>query len=183
LVFGIASEARPARLIQEDLTLLSLLAALVTLLAALVSGHPAFSSELPKSSTPLLHTTHTMFNRANRPSALSAPTAAAPGAQVDIVGTENSQKVIATLPSGESVEVLLYGATVTSWKSNGGKTENLWLSEKAALDGTKPVRGGVPVVFPVSLTLPVHDIHRVHCYELRETQAIWKRTHWTARAS
>ncbi|KAF2657893.1 galactose mutarotase-like protein [Lophiostoma macrostomum CBS 122681] len=90
-----------------------------------------------------------MVDRANRPSALSTPAAAAPGAQVDIVGTGANSKVIATLPSGESVEVLLYGATVTSWKSNGGKTENLWLSEKAAVDGSKPVRGGIPVVFPV----------------------------------
>jgi glucose-6-phosphate 1-epimerase len=92
-----------------------------------------------------------MVDRANRPSALNAPTATDPSAQVDIEGTGASSKVKATLPSGESVEVLLYGATVTSWKSNGGKTENLWLSEKAALDGSKPVRGGVPVVFPVSL--------------------------------
>ena len=56
-------------------------------------------------------------------------------------------KVIAVLPTGDSVEVLLYGATVTSWKSNG--KENLWLSKAAKLDGSKPVRGGIPVVFPV----------------------------------
>jgi glucose-6-phosphate 1-epimerase len=91
-----------------------------------------------------------MVDRANRPSALSAPKASAPGAQVDIVGQGGSQKVVATLSSGETVEVLLFGATVTSWKSNGGKTENLWLSEKADLTGTKAVRGGIPVVFPVS---------------------------------
>jgi glucose-6-phosphate 1-epimerase len=94
-----------------------------------------------------------MVDRANKPSALSAPKAEAPGAQVDIVGQGGSQKVIATLSSGESVEVLLFGATVTSWKSHGGKTENLWLSEKADLTGGKPVRGGIPVVWPVSLHL------------------------------
>jgi glucose-6-phosphate 1-epimerase len=49
--------------------------------------------------------------------------------------------------------VLLFGATVTSWKSHGGKTENLWLSEKADLTGNKAVRGGIPVVFPVSAAL------------------------------
>jgi acetyl-CoA acetyltransferase len=91
-----------------------------------------------------------MVDRANRPSALSAPKAEAPGAQVEIVGQGGGQKVVATLASGESVEVLLFGATVTSWKSHGGKTENLWLSEKADLTGTKAVRGGIPVVFPVS---------------------------------
>jgi glucose-6-phosphate 1-epimerase len=97
-----------------------------------------------------------MVDRTNRPSALKATDAAAPDAQIDIVGSGASSKVIATLPSGESVEVLLYGATVTSWKSNGGKTENLWVSEKAALDGSKAVRGGVPVVFPVSTI--THDL-------------------------
>jgi len=91
-----------------------------------------------------------MVERANKPSNLSAPKASAPGAQIDIVGQGGSQKVVATLPSGESVEVLLFGATVTSWKGNGGKTENLWLSEKADLTGSKAVRGGIPVVFPVS---------------------------------
>jgi len=90
-----------------------------------------------------------MVDRANRPSALSAPTASGPTPQIDIVGEGGSQKVVAALPSGESIEVLLFGATVTSWKSNGGKTENLWLSEKADLTGTKAVRGGIPVVFPV----------------------------------
>jgi len=35
---------------------------------------------------------------------------------------------------------------VTCWKSNG--MENLWLSQAAKLDGSKPVRGGIPVVFP-----------------------------------
>ncbi|OCL01956.1 galactose mutarotase-like protein, partial [Glonium stellatum] len=57
--------------------------------------------------------------------------------------------VTARLPTGDSVDVLLYGATVLSWKSQGGQTENLWLSEAAKLDGTKAVRGGIPVVFPV----------------------------------
>jgi glucose-6-phosphate 1-epimerase len=56
--------------------------------------------------------------------------------------------VEATLPSGESVTVHLYGATVTSWKLANGK-EQLFLSQKAHLDGSKPIRGGIPVVFPV----------------------------------
>ncbi|KAJ4359793.1 uncharacterized protein N0V89_000349 [Didymosphaeria variabile] len=116
-----------------------------------------------------------MVDRTNRPSALKATDAAGPEAQVDIVGSGSSSKVIATLPSGESVEVLLFGATVTSWKSNGGKTENLWLSEKAALDGSKAVRGGVPVVFPVfgpppksghpTSTLPQHGFARTSRWE------------------
>jgi glucose-6-phosphate 1-epimerase len=90
-----------------------------------------------------------MVDRANRPSALNAPKSSGPSAQVDVIGEGGSQKVVASLPSGESVEVYLFGATVTSWKSNGGKTENLWVSEAADLTGNKPIRGGVPVVFPV----------------------------------
>jgi len=86
----------------------------------------------------------TMVERANRPSAISANTTG-PQPSVQSDGT----KVTATLPTGESVEVYLYGATVTSWKS-GGK-EHLWLSESAVMDGSKAIRGGVPVVFPVSM--------------------------------
>ena len=81
------------------------------------------------------------MDRPNRPSAISAKST---GPQP----TVNSDKgrVTALLPTGDSVEVLLFGATVTSWKSNG--KERLWLSTAAKLDGSKPVRGGIPVVFP-----------------------------------
>lgn len=44
------------------------------------------------------------------------------------------------------MDVLLYGATVVSWKSKGPNdaepVEHLFLSSKAALDGSKAVRGG-----------------------------------------
>ena len=39
-----------------------------------------------------------------------------------------------------------YGATVLSWIVDG--TEKLFLSSKAILDGTKAIRGGIPLVFP-----------------------------------
>ncbi|EXJ96207.1 hypothetical protein A1O1_01333 [Capronia coronata CBS 617.96] len=54
----------------------------------------------------------------------------------------------ARLPSGDSVTVYLYGATVTSWKTSNG-SEHLFLSQAAVLDGSKPIRGGIPLVFPV----------------------------------
>ena len=49
--------------------------------------------------------------------------------------------------------ILLFGATITSWKASdrgqlGSPAERLFLSSKAALDGSKAVRGGIPVVFP-----------------------------------
>ena len=89
-----------------------------------------------------------MVERSKKPSAIPV-SPLAPTPQVSI--SDDNSRVIATLPSGERVEVLLYGATVISWKSANGK-ENLFVSEAAHLDGSKPVRGGIPVVFPVSLS-------------------------------
>ena len=85
-----------------------------------------------------------MVERSNKPSAIPV-SPLAPTPQVSV----SDDRVVAILPSGDRVEVLLYGATVISWKSANGK-ENLFLSEAAHLDGSKAVRGGIPVVFPVS---------------------------------
>ncbi|KAF7496766.1 hypothetical protein DV113_005201 [Geotrichum candidum] len=49
--------------------------------------------------------------------------------------------------STSAVTILLHGATILSWTHKG--QELLWLSENAILDGTKAVRGGIPLVFPV----------------------------------
>lgn len=56
----------------------------------------------------------------------------------DVVNLENS--------GGDSAEVHLYGATVTSWKCNG--QEMLFVSQQAVLNGTKAIRGGIPLIFP-----------------------------------
>ncbi|KAI8060218.1 galactose mutarotase-like domain-containing protein [Gongronella butleri] len=66
-------------------------------------------------------------------------------------------------PSGSSVQVALFGATVTSWKVGG--EERLFVSEKAILDGTKAIRGGIPLVFPIfgvksQIALPQHGFAR-----------------------
>ena len=90
-----------------------------------------------------------MVERSKKPSAIPV-TPSAPAPHVDF-STDNS-RVTATLPTGETIEVLLFGAHVISWKSGG--RENLFLSEKAHLDGSKPVRGGIPLVFPVCTTTP-----------------------------
>ncbi|SPO02150.1 related to P.ciliare possible apospory-associated protein [Cephalotrichum gorgonifer] len=84
------------------------------------------------------------MDRPNRPAAL-ASTPGQPESQVQT--TSSDTRVSATLPTGDSVEVLLYGATVTSWKTPA--RENLFVSSAAILDGSKPVRGGIPLVFPV----------------------------------
>ena len=64
--------------------------------------------------------------------------------------SDDNTRVTAQLPSGESIEILLYGATIVSWKDAKGD-EKLWLSDAAVLDGSKAVRGGVPLVFPVCI--------------------------------
>ncbi|EGW32043.1 uncharacterized protein SPAPADRAFT_61140 [Spathaspora passalidarum NRRL Y-27907] len=62
---------------------------------------------------------------------------------------ELEDRVIITDPIDptNTATILKYGATVISWKNQS--QEKLWLSEGAHLDGSKPVRGGIPLVFPV----------------------------------
>lgn len=50
-------------------------------------------------------------------------------------------------PDGAEATVTLYGAHLVSWKGADGK-ERMFLSEKSTLDGSKAIRGGVPVIFP-----------------------------------
>lgn len=88
------------------------------------------------------------MERSKKPSAIPV-SPVLPTPQVFI--SDNNDSVSASLPTGERVEVLLHGATVISWISANGK-DNLFLSSKAHLDGSKPVRGGIPLVFPVSAT-------------------------------
>lgn len=78
---------------------------------------------------------------------------------------------------GSLVEILLYGATVVSWKAgsirNPEPTERLFVSSTAALDGSKPVRGGIPVVFPC-FGIPTHPEHmklKAHGFARSE---LWK---------
>ena len=93
-----------------------------------------------------------MVDRGRKPSALASTPGLPPQPQVAF--SSDNSRVTATLPTGESVSVLLYGATVVSWKDKNGH-EKLWLSEAAKLDGSKPVRGGIPLVFPVCCPPPL----------------------------
>lgn len=52
-----------------------------------------------------------------------------------------------TAPDGAQAIVTLYGAHLVSWKSAGG-AEHLFCSAQSALDGSRAIRGGVPVIFP-----------------------------------
>lgn len=59
-----------------------------------------------------------------------------------------SEKTVLThgQASETSATIHHFGATVTSWVVEGA--ENLFVSSKAALDGSKAIRGGIPVCFP-----------------------------------
>ncbi|KAI9594446.1 galactose mutarotase-like domain-containing protein [Syncephalis fuscata] len=53
---------------------------------------------------------------------------------------------LGTANTDNSVTVHLFGATIISWHSAG--KERLFLSKTAILDGSKAIRGGIPLVFP-----------------------------------
>jgi glucose-6-phosphate 1-epimerase len=50
-------------------------------------------------------------------------------------------------PAGAQAIVTLYGAHLVSWQGQDGK-ERLFCSKKSTLDGSRAIRGGVPVIFP-----------------------------------
>ncbi|EEQ91363.1 hypothetical protein RJZ56_005624 [Blastomyces dermatitidis] len=85
------------------------------------------------------------MERAKKPPAIPV---SSPLPQPTITISVEEDKVQASLASGESVTVNLLGATVVAWKLAEGE-EQLFLSQKAVLDGSKPIRGGIPLVFPV----------------------------------
>lgn len=88
---------------------------------------------------------------------------------------ETDTEVILTHASDVStqVKILKFGGTVISWKHKGD--EKLWLSDAAKLDGSKAVRGGIPLVFPVfgkckdsqhpTYNLPQHGFARNSLWE------------------
>ena len=52
-----------------------------------------------------------------------------------------------TAADGAEATVSLFGAHLLSWKTGDGK-ERLFVSAQTPLDGSKAIRGGVPVIFP-----------------------------------
>jgi glucose-6-phosphate 1-epimerase len=64
-----------------------------------------------------------------------------------IPGTNDLPKIVITHRSGSSAQIYLNGAQVTSWKTSDD-VERLFLSPAARFENGKPIRGGIPVVFP-----------------------------------
>ena len=63
-----------------------------------------------------------------------------------VVHTSNNDDGSAS-SSLSSIRIHRYGATVLSYNAQG--REQLFVSKDAILDGTKPIRGGIPLVFPI----------------------------------
>jgi glucose-6-phosphate 1-epimerase len=63
--------------------------------------------------------------------------------------------------SGATAQIHAFGATVLSFKGRNGR-ENLFVSKKAVFDGSKAIRGGIPLCFPIfgpaahGSTMPQH---------------------------
>lgn len=50
-------------------------------------------------------------------------------------------------PGGAQVTVTLFGAHIVSWMTADGQ-ERIFCSARSSLDGSRAIRGGVPVIFP-----------------------------------
>lgn len=92
-----------------------------------------------------------------------------------------------TLPNGDRVRVSDFGAQVLSWTARG--QERMFLSERAVLDGSAAIRGGVPVCFPqfnARGPLPKHGLARRTTWQYEDAQvqgdAITARWLWDAAA-
>jgi glucose-6-phosphate 1-epimerase len=79
--------------------------------------------------------------------------------------------------SGASCRVHEFGATVLSFQTAVGR-ECLFLSRDSKLDGSKPVRGGIPLVFPIfgpppptdeASTMPQHGFLRKNVWKFDES--------------
>jgi glucose-6-phosphate 1-epimerase len=76
-----------------------------------------------------------------------------------------------TAPGGAQATITLYGAHLVSWKDASGQ-ERMFMSAKSALDASKAIRGGVPVIFPQFAARGSgmrHGFARVLTWRVRET--------------
>lgn len=91
-----------------------------------------------------------------------------------VLSDESCTRIIHSIKKETEVTILHYGATVISWKVNG--VEQLFLSSASKLDGSRAVRGGIPLVFPrfgppreehsETVKLPQHGFARLAFWEV-----------------
>lgn len=81
-------------------------------------------------------------------------------------------KAVLTHSSGHKAEVFLYGAHVASWSMPNGQPLFL-MSDKAYFQAGKPIRGGIPLVWPQfgpgSEPMPAHGFARINSWEVLAT--------------
>jgi len=90
-----------------------------------------------------------------------------------VEGRNAMPRVLLSHSSGSSAEIYLNGAHVTSWIPAGGH-EMLFLSEAALFDSGKPIRGGIPVIFPQfadSGPLPKHGWLRTSAWMIDDSRS------------
>lgn len=91
-----------------------------------------------------------------------------PNAVTVTQGNGGLPKAVLTHASGSSCEIYLHGAHLTSWKNNRGE-ELFFLSQESWWVNDKPIRGGIPVVFPQfggGGPLPPHGLARTSEWQL-----------------
>ncbi len=91
-----------------------------------------------------------------------------PGAVTVSEGNGGLPKVVLTHASGSSCEVYLHGVHISSWKTPSGD-ELFFLSRESWWQNDKPIRGGIPVVFPQfggRGPLPAHGFARTSEWQL-----------------
>jgi glucose-6-phosphate 1-epimerase len=85
-------------------------------------------------------------------------------------GRDGMQRLELIYDESNSSEIYLNGAHVTSWRSEG--EEILFLSEQSRFSVGKPIRGGIPLVFPQfgPGKLPQHGFARSSLWEIASTR-------------
>lgn len=84
------------------------------------------------------------------------------GAVTFAAGNNGLPKMLLSHASGASAEIYLHGAHVTSWKDQRGD-ELFFVSRESWFAPDKPIRGGIPVIFPQfgGGPLPQHGLARI----------------------
>lgn len=91
-----------------------------------------------------------------------------PGAVTVTEGNGGLPKLTLIHARGSSCEIYLHGAHITSWKNNKGE-ELFFLSRESWWQNDKPIRGGIPVIFPQfggRGPLPAHGFARTTGWQL-----------------
>jgi glucose-6-phosphate 1-epimerase len=75
-----------------------------------------------------------------------------------------------------SASISLFGGQVLTWRPKHTRAPVLWMSDRAVLDGTKAIRGGVPICWPwfgahpQDRALPAHGYARIHAWHVDRVQ-------------